>query len=108
MSKQAIEDGEIPNEDLARKLHGNVTTAVYLVLCLNTFALLFSYKYLRITKLYFYSCILIHSLEVFLPRDETANVARQYRNVSVATQFMMGYFNFWSDTILAMLVPMMN
>ena len=108
MSKQAIEDGKIPNEDLARKLHGPVTNVVYVVICINTFAFLLSYKCLRITKLYFYSCILLHALEVFIPREETPSVARQHRNISIATQYVMAYFNFWSDTILAMLVPMMN
>ena len=76
MSLKAIDDGKVPNEDLARKLHGNLTVIFYFVYFLNTCALLLSYKYLRITKLYYYSCILIHGIEVFMPRYEEANLSR--------------------------------
>ena len=85
MAKLAIEEGKIPNEDLARSTYDGVTMTLYFVLSLNVIGLLLTCKWLKITKFWFYSSILIHFLEVFLPREETAHAALQYKIVSVIT-----------------------
>ena len=43
---------------------------------------------------------------MFLTKEESAQSALYMKQISIVTQFVLGYYNFWIDTILAMLVPL--
>ena len=108
MARKALQNDAIPNAELAKEIHPYAMVAFYFMLAVNTIAMILSFKCLRITKLYLYSCVIIHFIELFLTKDEDGVVSRQYRQIAIANQFMSCYFHFWSDTILAMLVPLMS
>ena len=108
LSQRAVEDGKIPNSDLAKEVFPYARAAVYLWGLINIIMLAISYKWLGITRIYLYNMILMHFIEMFLPLDISAEILNLLKLVSLVTQFMVGYFNFWVDTLLVMLVPVMN
>ena len=108
LSQKAVEDGKIPNSDLAKEVYPYATMSVHLWGIINIIMLAISYKYLGITRIYFYNMILMHFIEMFLPLDISAEILNLLKLVSLVTQFVVGYFNFWVDTLLVMLVPVMN
>ena len=80
-----MEDGEIPNADLAKKVFPYAKTAVFLWGLINILMLALSYKYLGITKFYFYNMIFMHFIEIFLPLDVSAEILNILKLVSLVT-----------------------
>lgn len=103
MSAIHVEEGKIPNADLARAVFPYARLSVWIAGVVNVILFLLSFKWPQITKLYFYIMFYHHVNEMLLPYDIPEASSNILRIITGVVDFIACYFHWWPALILSML-----
>ena len=98
----------MPNAQLAKTVYPYAMVSFWLWNAINLILLIASYKYIKVTKLYFLQMILYQIIATFFPLKVTAEVSLQLKMSGILTMYIMTYFNFVPDLLLTMVVPVLD
>ena len=102
MSYEYVEAGSIPNEDIARCVYPYIRVAVWIWIATSVILVALSFKWLEITKLYFYHMMIMATLEMFIPYGIDRKISFHLQLLVGALDFILSYFHWLPSTIIIM------